>query len=395
MSSTTPLLTLLPKTRKDFLDNLRCTLTILLVSHHAIIETAVAGSHSVPVAIIVTFVKTFLWSTFFFVSGYSTALSQGTRASTFTAFLKKGLKVNLPALLYAAIGQWALFTLLVDNWPYIFGSDDNAKAYARLSGPVPYIILLFLFDSAALLLRQLTIPAWLYPNIAPKSVILVAFITLTLYTFLDAAFIVPYAWIPHIITYLVYDTPGPSFPLSHILAYTAGWQFRTLKRSILSSSSRGATLGLVISTAISSGSLYFAQLQWPPIAHLIRLQISNGPHAIFIQGGLNAHTAFFSFWSTFTLFTISISLISLFFHMDSTTTTWGWLGRKTYVQTYLHMIIVLVVEYHMRKVRNQIVRYGLVELAVLSGTWLSSYIVYGLLSLMADNILRIKRFIKW
>lgn len=394
--SSTPLLPLLQqKSRKDFLDNLRCTLTILLVTHHAIIETAIAGSRSIPVAIVVTLVKTFLWSTFFFVSGYSTALSQGTRSSTFTSFLKKGVKVNLPALLYAAVGQWALFTLLSRNWPYIFGSDDNPTAYARFSGPVPYVILLFLFDSVALLLRQITMPAWLHPNIAPKSAILVGFITLTLYTFLNTVYIVPNTWIPHIVTYVLYDTPDPSFPLSHILAYTAGWQFRSLKRSILSSSSRSAALGLFASTAISSASLYFAQLQWQPIAQFIRLQISTGPQVVFIDGGLNAHTTFFSFWSSFTFFAISISLISLFFHMDSTSTAWGWFGRKTYIQTYLHMVVILVASYHIRKVRNEIVKYGLVEVTALSGTWLSSFIVYGLLGLVADNILKVKRFIKW
>jgi hypothetical protein len=81
--------------------------------------------------------------------------------------------------------------------------------------------------------------------------------------------------------------------------------------------------------------------------------------------------------------------------MDSTSTTWGWLGRKTYVQTYIHMIPILVAEYHMRKVRNETVRYALVELAVLSGTWLSSYMIYGLLALITDNLLKITRFIKW
>jgi len=395
MSPTSPLLALLPATRKDFLDNLRCTLTILLVTHHAILETAIASSDSVAVAVFVMLMKTFLWSTFFFVSGYSTALSQATRTSTFTTFLKKGVKVNLPALLYAAVGQWALFILLSRNWPYIFGSDGTTGAYTKLSGPIPYIILLFLFDSVALLIRHITVPTWLYPNLAPKFVILLGFITLTSFTFLNTAFIVPNAWIPHIVTYVVYDTPDASFPLSHIFAYIAGWQFRTLKRSILSSSSRSATIGLFISTATSAGLLYFGQLQWPPIARLIRLQISNERHVIFIDGGLNAHTAFFSFWSSFTLFAISISFVSLFFHMDSTSTTWGWLGRKTYVQTYIHMIPILVAEYHMRKVRNETVRYALVELAVLSGTWLSSYMIYGLLALITDNLLKIKRFIKW
>ena len=391
MSATTPLLALLPTTRKDFLDNLRCTLTILLVTHHAIIETAVTSSPSIPVAIFVTLVKSFLWSMFFFVSGYSTALSLGSR----TTFLKKGLKVNLPALLYAVVGQWAFFTLLSRNWPYIFGKGDNPKAYAKLSGPVPYIILLLLFDSIALLLRKSTIPARMILNISPKSVVFLGFVTLSSYTFLNAAFIVPNARIQGFSSYLVYDTPDPSFPISHILAYIAGWQFRILKRSILSSSSRGATLGLFISLTLSSGSLYFAQMQWPPIARLLHLQISNEPQAIFVDGGINLHTLFFSLWASFSLFASPISLISLFSHMDSTSTSWGWLGKKTYVQTYLHMVPILVAEYHLRKVRNEFVKYGLVELVALSGTWLSSYIIYGLLSLITVNFRKIKRLIKW
>lgn len=392
MSSSTPLLPLLPRSRKDFLDNLRCTLTILLVSHHAIIETALSSGDSVPIAVVVTLVNTFLWSTFFFVSGYATSLSQGTRVS----LLKKGVKVNLPALFHAVVGQWALFALLSKNWPYIFGNNDKTKAYARFSGPVPYIALLFLFDSATLLIfRRFTIPSWTYPNLAPKFVILIGFIALASYTFLSAALFVPNAHLPRFVAYLVYDSPDPSFPISHILAYAAGWQFKKLKRSVLSSSATGATLGLFISTATSAGSLYLAQSQWPSIASLIRLRISDGPRTIFIDGGLNAHTAFFSFWSSFTRIAISISVVSLFFHMDSTSATWGWFGRKTYLQTYLHMIPVLTAEYHLRKVQNQVVKYGLVELIALSGTWLSAYAVYGFLRLITVNVLKIKRFIKW
>src|SRR6266545_6100860 len=111
MSSTTPLLFLNPPTRKDYVDNLRCTLTILLVLHHAVFETAITTEHSTAVAMFITMQKTFLWSLFFFVSGYSTSLSQASRATTLRNYVTKGIKVTLPALAYAVIGQWALFTL--------------------------------------------------------------------------------------------------------------------------------------------------------------------------------------------------------------------------------------------------------------------------------------------
>lgn len=44
--------------------------------------------------------------------------------------------------------------------------------------------------------------------------------------------------------------------MSHILAYAAGWQFKKLERSVLSSSTTGATLGLFISTTTSAGNCF-------------------------------------------------------------------------------------------------------------------------------------------
>ena len=49
-----------------------------------------------------------------------------------------------------------------------------------------------------------------------------------------------------------------------------------------------------------------------PVLHT---QLSNEEKAIFIDGGLNGHTVAFAFWLSFTYFTISVSLISTFFHI--------------------------------------------------------------------------------
>ena len=395
MSSTTPLLFLNPPTRKDYLDNLRCTLTILLVLHHATFETAVTTEYSTAVAMFITMQKTFLWSLFFFVSGYSMSLSQVSRATTLGNYVKKGVKVTLPALAYAVIGQWTLFTLLSTGWPDIFGKQNNTQAYARFSGPVPYVLLLLLFDSSAVVIRQLAFPPWVYPSLSPNHITVLGFIILTGYTFLNAAFVSPLFSIPSFLSFLVYDMPDVCFPVSHIMAYWAGWQFKTLKRSILAPSSRIALSRLLTSSLVSFTSLYYAQLHWKPLARLLHTQLSNEQKTIFIDGGLNGHTIAFAFWSSFTYFTISVSLISTFFHVTWTSSKWGWLGRYTYVQTYLHMIPILLAEYHLRPVKNGLVRYALVGLVGMSGTWLCASVIYAGIGILQTSVQKIKRFFRW
>lgn len=392
MSSTTPLLFLIPPTRKDYLDNLRCILTISLIVHHALIETFVSNnSNSTPIAVFIAMQKAFLNSTFFFVSGHSTALSQVSRPSTFVNFVKKGVKVTLPALCYAIFGQWVVFTLLTSRWPDIFGSKHPTQAYAKFSGPIPYVILLVFFDSMALILRKFTLPSRLYANMSPRFAISLGLVTLVGYTFLNAAFILPSISVPHAIAFLIYDTPNPSFPLSHLIAYGAGWQFRSLKRSILSSSSNSAVFGLCTSICISSISLYYAQSYWPAIARLLHAQTTGDSNPVFVDGGVTPHTIFFAFWSAFTFFSIPVSLVSLFFHADWTAASWGWFGKNTYIQTYVHIIPVLVINYHLRAVENSFIKYGLTALAGMVGTWMLASIIYVPLGFMRKTM----RFLRW
>ncbi|KAF9041579.1 hypothetical protein BJ165DRAFT_297457 [Panaeolus papilionaceus] len=395
MPETTPLLSFI-SSRKHYLDNFRVILTLFLVLHHSLIETTVASkANPLPLSIFVATNKAFLWSSFFFVSGYSTNLSLAFRPSSLRVLLDKSLKVTTPAALYALLGHVALFYLLSTKWSYIFGSFKDVAAYSRFSGPISYIIILVIFDNTALILRQISFPSWMVPKLSSSISLIACFTILAGYTFLNAAFIVPSITFPHIVSLFTYDTPNPSFPVSHIIAYIAGSRFRNLKRSILSTSPKSAAVGVISSLSITFGSLALAQSQWPVLKEVIRIRAYNEKTPVFVDGGFNAHTIFFSLWSAFAFFTIPISLFSVFFHADSTSRSWGVLGRKTYIQTYIHMIPILVSVYHIRRVPNLWVKYSVVTTMSISGTWIMSLGIYGAIELVKGWFLTIRRRLKW
>ncbi|PPR05072.1 hypothetical protein CVT24_010259 [Panaeolus cyanescens] len=348
------------------------------LTYFNLIETTVSAKRNpLPLSIFVATDKAFLWSSFFFVSGYSTNLSLAFRPSSLRVLIDKSLKITAPAAVYALIGHAALFYVLSTNWGYIFGSFKDVEAYSRFSGPISYIILLAIFDNAALILRQISFPSWMTPNLSSTLSFVVWFCVLAGYTFVNATFIVPSLALPRFFSLFTYDTPNPSFPLSHIMAYIAGSKFRYLKRSILSTSSQSATGGAISSLLVTFGSLALAQSQWPVLNEVIRIRAYNEHTPVFIDGGFNAHTIFFSLWSAFAFFTVPISLFSLFFHADSTSQSWGTLARKTYIQTYIHMIPILVSVYHMRRVTNLWVKYMVVIVMSISATWIVSLGIYG------------------
>jgi len=398
MPDTSPLLPFSTPTRKHFLDNLRTTLTVLLVVHHALIETSQSinkASNSSVLALLVTSNKAFLWSTFFFISGHATSLSLAFRTSNLRVFTRKAIKVTTPAIIYAVVGQLALLYFLSMHWDYIFGKFHDMFAYTRLSGPVAYVLLLFIFDSLAIIIRQFSFPSWLNPNFSPRTTIFLSFIFLTIFTFLNAAYFVPRISTPSFLANRLYDTPTASFPASHIVAYAAGSQFKSLKRTLLSSSFNSALFGLVASITISLVSLSYAQSQWQAIANLIHIQPIGQASPVFIDGGLNAHTVFFSFWSSFTLFAIPISLLSTFYHASFTSRSWGALGRKTYIQTYIHMIPTLVALYHLKRVANVEVRSGLVVACAVAGSWMLAFIMYATFDYAKSAGKGVRRYMRW
>ncbi|KAF9524781.1 hypothetical protein CPB83DRAFT_909678 [Crepidotus variabilis] len=192
LSNPDPPLTLLPPTeppaiaRTHFIDNLRATLIVLLIAHHATLE--VFQLHTVIPRLQIIILSLFtatniscLWTTFFVVSGYSSASalqqysasrpdiaspssqgdeetddlvahqhsaqriqgqSQLQRHPDLKYLLRYSLRTLLPAILYDAIGHLILFIFLSMSWERIFGSFKAQWAFMRLSGPVAYVYLL-------------------------------------------------------------------------------------------------------------------------------------------------------------------------------------------------------------------------------------------------------------
>ena len=126
--------------RVHFLDNLRSVLTVLLIFHHAAIFSArdsmgappyYRGSNMLPLALFITTNKSFLYQTFFFVSGYSIRLGL-TAKSDSAFFVSRTLKTGLPALIWLLFGRKLAVHLLLEIFGVrafgrfiLFGSDQS------------------------------------------------------------------------------------------------------------------------------------------------------------------------------------------------------------------------------------------------------------------------------
>lgn len=378
-SISTPVTALSSLTRVHFLDNLRTTLTIILIFHHAVLETTTerwidSKATLLPLSLFTKVNTVALWVSFFFVSGYSTSLSLDSK-SDLDHFKSRTLKTGLPALIYGTIGQVFLFLFLAFGWEAIFGSYKAAWAFMRLSGPIPYVVLLMLFEYAYLFIRwsarRLSYTTPIEP-IGRRNFIIILItssILLIAFTYLECI----KQGIPiQIIWYFMmigYEVPTPDAPVAYIIAYTAGIYFISVRKYAMLSSSKQAWTAFSVALFTAYLTMGIAQDLFPPLWESVRIRMPFESHEIFWMGGFNWHTAFFILWDAVIVYTIPIFLVAGFAHTSWTKKEWGIWARKTYFQTYIHMIPILMAIYHLQDVQNRILKSMLVGLLGVLGSW--------------------------
>ncbi|KDR70720.1 hypothetical protein GALMADRAFT_254753 [Galerina marginata CBS 339.88] len=380
--------------RVHFLDNLRATLTILLILHHSALETVYKRNYSdqytksqlLPFSLFTAINKSYLWSLFFFTSGYSTSLSLLSKSSDRHFLKSRTLKIGLPALVYAYGGHLILFLYLAFGWEDIFGSYKAGWAFIRLSGPIDYVAILLVLDYIHLCVRW-TRRRWperfaiisnsrIFNLLRPTSrlrfyTLVTSFMTiLVVFTFLSCIGIhLP----PNVIFFAFpYDHPGVDVPLSGVIAYLTGVHFSSIRRYLTIKPSL-AYATLFLSTFVAYLSMAVVQSISPPLWRFIELPTLFSSIYFFIDGGFNPHTIFFTFWNALVFLTIPISLISIFAQAPWATRDWGFWTRHTYTQTYINMIFILIAIHRFQSIHNLFIRTVLVGIFGVIGSWLMVY----------------------
>ncbi|RXW20056.1 hypothetical protein EST38_g5808 [Candolleomyces aberdarensis] len=349
--------------RTHFVDNLRTTLTVLLIIQHSIIETASSSYpyfHSQPLTIFVFMTKTIVVGLFFFVSGYAASISRITSSTYYSTgrsdpeyVWRRTLRLLFPGVAYAVLGHVILWMILTKSWPNFFGgagsvsTDDGfstptAWGFARFEGPVVHMLALYVMDMAYVFLRpsrrgviaggvSMRSPR---PD-EPKSIrsppakknyrlvkikskndwytlVGVALGLLSLWTFAVAASGKSEKSLLRLgFNVASYDTVLPSAPFQYILAYMAGIQlYQWQNFMLIPSPYTFPAFFLAVVTSVSS--LQLAAKVSPALQEMIHLNTPWPVHPSFIDGGFNFHTLFFAVWNAFLLISTTVRYVLRF-----------------------------------------------------------------------------------
>lgn len=382
--------------RIHFLDNLRAVLTILLIFHHAaivasqssntIITSIYNKSDFLPLALFIVTNKAFLYGAFFFVSGYSIHLALLSKSDS-AFFVSRSVKTGLPALLYLVLGRKLLIKFLrIIGGKVIFDDLRFNLDANRLEGPGSYVFALLLFDYTYLFGRWAgrkwssasfgrlesrikDSRGWIYAIL----VLSFAFVTsLTLGNCFHLR-IIPFIVRRH----YPFEFPGYGAPITYIVAYVAGINFPLVDRYILISRPAAAVGLLVGSESAAYLSLGIAQDRWEQLWQFIRATRDTEGGRWFVDPGFNGYTTFFTLWNPSVFYFLSIALISTFANTPFTNKDWGVWTRHTYIQTYIHMIPVLVTSYILTGhtgVQHPIVKTVLSGIDGVAGSWAVSLV---------------------
>jgi hypothetical protein len=379
--------------RTHFIDNLRTTLTILLIIQHSIIETASSSYpyfHSQTLTVFVFMTKTIVVGLFFFVSGYAASISRITSSTYYSTgrsdpeyVWRRTVRLLFPGVAYAVLGHVILWMVLTKSWPNFFGSagsvstDDGystpmAWGFARFEGPVVHILALYAMDMAYVYLRpskrgviaggvgtRSPRPEDARPIRAPQprrnyrlvkikskndwyTLVGVALGLLSLWTFAVAASGKSEKSLLRLgFNVASYDTVLPSAPFQYILAYMAGIQLYQWQNFMLISSPY-ASPAFFLALVTSVSSLQLAAKISPAIEEMIHLNTPWPVHPSFIDGGFNFHTLFFAVWNACTFFAMAATIVSVYAQWEWTRRDWGLVARHSYIPIWVHMIPVVV-----------------------------------------------------
>ena len=379
-----------PKERVPFLDNLRTVLTILLIFHHAAIESSpeINLEHpypttwdSIAVAMFQAVNKSFLWGLFFFVSGYSTHLSLISKQSDVEVLRSKLVKLALPAFFYSEFGRTLLLQIFnaFGFWK-IFGHPVDSDAMARLAGPVPYISALLLLDGCYLLFRAVSrserfsgYTSYLSAQLSHRK----SFITVFGLSF-DVILFLTFFNVTGIFTLpspfngtKLYDYPGLLSPVTFILAYATGLHFGLLKDHVLISSQKIAWMAFIVSEVVTYMSLGTALDHYPALWDLWKPSF----HLPDTTPTFGFVTLFFPVWSSLTFYALFVTIISVFVNDPCMSSDWGVVTKHNYILPYVHMVPILVAVYILPEGMNTLGKAGLVGLIALLDSWGLVYLV--------------------
>ncbi|KDR78025.1 hypothetical protein GALMADRAFT_1297911 [Galerina marginata CBS 339.88] len=385
-----------PNPRIHYLDNLRAVLTILLIFQHSVMEMAqVAVNPSkaevLPLAIFVAVNKNFLWALFFFVAGYSTYLSLRDKGDDSKFLVSRSIKVGLPACLWIIIGRSLLYRFLgALGMGRIFDIDHAYNAQTRMAGPVGFVIGLLILDYTYITWRWC---ARSYPSLAPSkllskiassrrfffSMVVLScgvVITFTFFSCLGVRF-----YPSRFYHNFVYDIREyPSTPAPFVIAYIAGVGFTSIQQYLLFSLPKSVAV-LAGSELVAYLSLYLAQLFMPVLWRSIQFRDRFIGPIYFADPGFNGHTIFYVLWSAFVLYALAVSVISVFAQSPLTNKNWGMWTRKTYIQTYIHMVPIVLAIYVLPStgiLGEVILKSVLVGIIGVLGSWGIAFLPTGL-----------------
>ncbi|KIM37771.1 hypothetical protein M413DRAFT_255346 [Hebeloma cylindrosporum] len=372
------------KERVHFLDNLRTILTVLLIFHHAAIESGPEPNpenphpttwDSVAVAMFQAVNKCFLWGLFFFVSGCSTHLSILSKRSDMEVLRSKVINLAIPAIFYSLFGRTLLLQIFnAFGWWKIFGHAVDSDAVARLAGPVSYIFALLLLDGCYFLLRAINTServsgptSYVSAQLSHRNTFLVLFaFSFDVVLFLTFFNVTGIFGLPSPFNgATLYDYPGLLSPLTFILAYATGLHFDLLKEHVLIPSHKVAWAAFIASEVIIYMSLGAALEHYPALWDLWKPSF----HLPDTTPTFGFVTLFFSVWSTFTFYALFVAIVSVFVNDPRMSSDWGVLTKHTYILTYVHMEPILVAVYILPEGMNTLAKAGLVGLFAVLDSW--------------------------
>ncbi|TEB22890.1 hypothetical protein FA13DRAFT_1740553 [Coprinellus micaceus] len=387
--------------RTHFMDNLRTTLTVLLIVQHSIIETASSSYpyfDSTPLTVFVFMCKTLIVGLFFFISGYAASISRSTPAAYYGAgrsdasfVWRRSLRLLFPAFLYGIFGHLIIWMVLTKSWPSFFGgagsvstedgySTPQVWGFARFEGPVVHILFLWVLDMAYVFLRPakkavmagiISTPRRSAPP--PKSdsersisgnrfnasrrkaarmvkirsrkdwyrLSGIALALLSVWTFaVTASGKSEKSPLRFGFNVASYDAIVPAAPFQHILAYMAGIQLYKWQNYMLIPSPY--IFPAFIASLFSSVSLLLLSMAISPtMREIVQLNTPWPVHPSFVDGGFNYHTLFFSVWNAVTFFALASTIVSLYAQWEWTRRDWGSVARHSYIPVWFHMIPIV------------------------------------------------------
>ncbi|KAF8957191.1 hypothetical protein BDZ97DRAFT_1847707 [Flammula alnicola] len=190
------------------------------------------------------------------------------------------------------------------------------------------------------------------------------------------------------------DFPGFGAPITYVIAYIAGVNFTLVQQYILIASPAKAIGALVGSALVPYIALGIAQDRFEPLWKFIEPTTDSEGARWFPDPGFNPPTIFFTLWNPTVIYIFSIALISVFASLRFTTKNWGVWTRHTYLQTYIHMIPIAMTAYFVRNhpsIEHPIVKSVICGIAGVLGSWGVSFIWLTQLSIFKLVYARILR----